>query len=112
MALESFYSPAYGEFQPKHVDVSIGNNELVAAVASKRIEVYCFMLSGDATVKYQLSSGNNEIFTFYGIEYFGVPLEAGSKQIPLFLTNVGEVLTLSVSGIVNANVYLLYKVTP
>jgi len=68
------------------------------------------MLSGDATVKYKLRSNNNEIFTFYGMEYFGVPLESGSKQVPLFITNAGEALSINASGAVNANVYIQYKV--
>ena len=109
MTLESFSGIAYGPFEQKNVTISDGSNELVAAVAGKRIGVYRFMLSGDSIVSYELRSGSNKIFTFYGNENFGVPLSAGSEQIPIFKANIGEALVLVASGAVNANVYLHYR---
>ena len=110
MALDSFDSQTLGTFQPKHIGIGVGINKLVAAEAGKRIKVFLFMLSGDTTVCYDLYSGTNPIFSFYGMEYFGTPLESHDRRVPLFLTNVGEDLRLVASAAVNGNCYIHYKV--
>ncbi len=109
MSLDSFYSSCCGNFNHDHKVLAVGLNTLVPAVAGKRISVTQFLLSGDATVTYELRSGTNPIFKFYGMEYFGVPLKALDTAVPLFLTNSGEALTLFVSGTVNANVHLHWQ---
>lgn len=109
MALDAYYCHQWGTFNHKSVDIQAGANELVAAVPSKRISIFLFLLSGDATVRYDLYSGENKIFSFYGMEYFGVPLSTADKHVPLFITNVGEPLRLAASGTVNASVYLHYR---
>jgi len=109
MTLESFGSISHGPLAHENITISDGSNTLIAAVTGKRIVVHRFMLSGDSVVSYELRSGSNKIFTFYGNANFGVPLSAGHEQIPIFITNVGEALMLVASGSVSANVYLHYK---
>ncbi len=109
MTLDSFYSQSWGSFLHKHIPLNAGSNVLVDAIPGKRISVTQFLLSGDATVCYDLRSGDNPIFSFYGMEYFGVPLGAINEAVPLFITNTGESLNLFISGTVNANVYLRFR---
>ncbi len=109
MALDDYYCHQWGLFKQQPIDIQAGVNELVAAVPNKRIGVFLFLLSGDATVRFDLYSGENKIFSFYGMEYFGVPLITADKHVPIFITNVGEALRLVVGSTVNASVYLHYK---
>ena len=109
MGLDSFYSACWGSFNHEHKVLTVGQNILVPVIVGKRIGVTQFLLSGDATVIYELRSGNNPIFKFYGMEYFGVPLRAIDEAVPLFITNSGEALLLFVSGTVNANVHLHWQ---
>lgn len=109
MALDSCECPSWGLVEHKNVPISSGENILIPAAAGHRYHVIRFMLSGDATVRYDLYSGSNLIFSFYGPEYFGIPLMAEDKHIGIFMANVGEALRLVASGAVNANVYLQYQ---
>lgn len=110
MALESFETTTGETIEHKNVTLAAGDKVLVTAEAGKRIKVFRFMLSGDAVVRFTLYSGSKMIFTFYGMEHFGVPLMSVDEHTPIFITNSGEALMLNASGAVHANVYLQYKV--
>lgn len=110
MVLDNFYSQMYGDFQPKNVDLVAGLNTLVAVDSDKQVLVFLFLLSGDTTGNYVLRSGANKLFTFYGLEYFGVPLMSSALRVPIFITNRGELLTLTLPSGAAGSVYLHYRV--
>lgn len=110
MALDDFVSPSYGTFAHKCVDLVAGSNMLVEAESNEKVNVFLFLLSGDTTGAYVLYSGANKLFTFYGLEYFGIPLASADLRIPTFITNLGESLTLLLPSGAVGSTFLRYRV--
>ena len=113
MALEAIkefdWSVSESTLIPVYIPLSgeTGQVELVAAVANKQIQGVGIMAGANTSTVYLLQSANNSIFPLL--------MSAGGGLVkrgkPLFATNEGEALNVTLSGDpgVNSGIYLQYR---
>lgn len=111
MSLNDFDAGRWGTLSHKRIAITTGSLSytLLDAIATKRIKITRFMLSGDTQITYHLLSGIIPLFDFYGSVHFGCDEQASDAGIPVFITNLSDALILNCSAAATANIYLQYR---
>jgi len=111
MALNDFDAGRWGVLSHKRIPITTASliYTLVPASDLQRIKVTRIMLSGDTQIVYNLLSGIEPLFDFYGSVHFGCDEQTADPEVPAFITNVSDALILMCSAAVTANVYLQYR---
>lgn len=103
----------FRRFDPKFAvidDAGAGDNEIVAAVTGKIIQVwaYAIVASAAVNVRFESSAGGDALTGQMQFGAKGEGISLGSSLVPLFETAAGALLNMELSDTVSVDGHLTY----